>query len=275
MTNPLFYIEKNATTPPSLFEIVPTPLDFLLTTGIPEDIQSRIGIPEPKDIFSAEDAIQKSGYRSPAPPPLPPPPSITEVLPPPPPTNPAGQPSIPTQEQVLPPKPPPLPSPEQMVPPPPPGMDKIAEDIERKIRPPSLNDLDNMNKNNMDFITPNKLADRVFKPPQLEETAPNPMEIPARINNVLVRNSQDFPLDAIGADVVGIIPIAGDIGDFARLLDPDNPKKMDGWNMALGVVDTFVGFIPGIGDLIDLLIPANTIQYLRNNSVRNLIPTEV
>lgn len=86
------------------------------------------------------------------------------------------------------------------------------------------------------------------------------------IRAALGSRHQSLP-EAIGADLFDIIPIVGDYANHSRYLSAstEGERAARGKRASMQLVDYAVGddqFLPGIGTVLDILTPTNTILYL-------------
>ena len=77
---------------------------------------------------------------------------------------------------------------------------------------------------------------------------------------ILVSSTHDSLQEAVLADIVDFIPIAGDYANAMRVIDA--AQKKEPTKLALQTGDLIVGSIPIIGDLFDLLTPTNTVVFV-------------
>lgn len=66
--------------------------------------------------------------------------------------------------------------------------------------------------------------------------------------------------EAVLADVVDIIPIAGDVGNAFRMIEA--AKKGESTKLVLQTGDFVIGLIPVIGAIGDLITPTNTLIFV-------------
>lgn len=92
----------------------------------------------------------------------------------------------------------------------------------------------------------------------------SPKEFVGRVGNILTAGEQVDLVDAVLADLSGAIPFVGDLFDVSRtaqlIAKPGIQHKEA--KTALMILDAAVGLVPIVGDIVNLLIPANTINFL-------------
>ena len=65
------------------------------------------------------------------------------------------------------------------------------------------------------------------------------------------------PLEAIAADALDLIPLVGDGFNAARIADARGDKR----RTITQSIDFAVGLIPVVGDIADIFLPVNTLNY--------------
>lgn len=99
--------------------------------------------------------------------------------------------------------------------------------------------------------------------PELIKPPRSPDEWIERAQDVIFSSEQVDLIDCIFADLVDSIPIFGDITSgtrTAQLIAKPGPYQKE--RAAIQGIDTIIGIVPVIGDVIDLFFPANTINHL-------------
>ena len=89
-------------------------------------------------------------------------------------------------------------------------------------------------------------------------------EAVGRLTNIFASGEQVDLVDAVLADISDAIPFVGDLFSgvrTAQLISAPNVKNRE-QKATLMAIDTIVGIVPVVGDAIDLLLPANTINFL-------------
>lgn len=85
-----------------------------------------------------------------------------------------------------------------------------------------------------------------------------------RIRDVLLGSQQRGIIDAVVADVVDVIPIAGDLSNLMRVRDASvRGTEFAKRRLPIQLIDLVAGALPDpIGGVLDLITPSNTINYL-------------
>jgi len=73
--------------------------------------------------------------------------------------------------------------------------------------------------------------------------------------------------EAVLADVVDVIPFIGDVANAMRVKDAID-RGVPEYIVAAQIVDFLAGLPPGIGDILDILTPTNTLAYLLRKGLK-------
>ena len=80
------------------------------------------------------------------------------------------------------------------------------------------------------------------------------------VHRVLTSTKHDTLLEAVLADFVDAVPLAGDVSNAIRVRDAI--ERHDELAIAMQTVDAIAGLVPIYGDIIDMITPTNTALYL-------------
>lgn len=95
-----------------------------------------------------------------------------------------------------------------------------------------------------------------------------------RLNNIVAGGEQVDLVDALLADLSDAVPLIGDVFSgvrTAQILSKPGVQHRE-QKATLMAIDTAVGIIPVVGDIIDLLLPSNTIIYLVDKGALPRLP---
>ena len=101
-----------------------------------------------------------------------------------------------------------------------------------------------------------------------KEIPKNPQKMSQKALRIFAGTQHKSIYEAIGSDIIDVIPIAGDVGNAVRVYDAVKKGDSDAFMLQSG--DLLIGVIPVIGDIGDLLTPTNTLLYiLRKQKLKN------
>lgn len=112
---------------------------------------------------------------------------------------------------------------------------------------------------------------KIPKPEEIFTPPPPPSEVPDALKNVMVGSKHESFGQAALADVIDVIPYAGDASNVIRTVDAGlSGEKWENRRVATQSADLALGFIPDlipgvgtvVGTVLDVLTPTNIFNYL-------------
>lgn len=91
---------------------------------------------------------------------------------------------------------------------------------------------------------------------------------PVEIRDMLFESKQSTLGKAILADLIDIVPIAGDISNIFRCRHAAQTYRERPRRIAKQLIDLSAGLLPDpLGGILDILTPTNTLTYLREEKI--------